>query len=412
MEVIKKAQLAKIACKEWVKLSNSERDHALITMADNIEENSLKIIEANQKDIEKAKEKGISGAMLDRLTLTKERIASMAQGIREISSLPSPLGETIHGKVTNQGLQIYQVRVPLGVVGIIYEARPNVTADAAALCLKSGNAVVLRGGSEAIHSNKMIARLLRDALQKLNLPFDVVQLIEDTDRCQVQQMMRLNGLIDVLIPRGGTGLIKSVIENATVPVIETGAGNCHIYVDYPVDLNEAIKIIENAKLQRPGVCNAVETVLVHEDIASQLLPDLKKRLEERVELRGCEKVRKIIDVAEATEDDWETEYLDLILAIKIVSSLQEAIAHIEKYSTNHSEAILTNDLNNARRFVKEIDSAAVYVNASTRFTDGSEFGMGAEIGISTQKLHARGPMGLTALTSTKFVIYGDNSVRR
>ena len=222
-------------------------------MADNIEENSLKIIEANQKDIEKAKEKGISGAMLDRLTLTKERIASMAQGIREISSLPSPLGETIHGKVTNQDLQIYQVRVPLGVVGIIYEARPNVTADAAALCLKSGNAVVLRGGSEAIHSNKMIARLLRDALQKLNLPFDVVQLIEDTDRCQVQQMMRLNGLIDVLIPRGGTGLIKSVIENATVPVIETGAGNCHIYVDYPVDLNEAIKIIENAKLQRPGV---------------------------------------------------------------------------------------------------------------------------------------------------------------
>ena len=345
--------------------------------------------------------------------MTEERIAQIAQGVREVVDLPDPVGETIRSYRRPNGLDIAQVRVPLGVVGIIYEARPNVTVDAAALCLKSGNAALLRGSSDALHSNVAIAAVIQEALVESGLPKEAVQLVEDTDRAAAMEMMRLNGLIDVLIPRGGTGLIQAVVQNATVPVIETGAGNCHVYVDADADLDKAEAIVVNAKTRRCSVCCAMETLLVHEKVAAEFLPRVTRALREAgVEIRGCERTLALIpDAAPAVEDDWFCEYLALVLAVKVVDSIDEAIDHIEAYGTHHSDAIVTENYTAARRFVREVDSAAVYVNASTYFTDGNQFGFGAEIGISTQKLHARGPMGLPELTSTKFVIHGDGQIR-
>ena len=352
-------------------------------------------------------------SLLDRLRLTEERIAAMAQAVREVAAAPDPVGRVLSGEVRPNGLQLQKVTVPLGVIGIIYEARPNVTSDAAALCLKAGNAVILRGGKEAFRSNQAVAEVLRDALEAGGLPRDGVQLVQDTSRQSAGELMALTQYLDVLIPRGGAGLIRSVKENAKVPVIETGVGNCHAYVDASADLRMAAEVVYNGKCSRPSVCNALETLLVHKDIAEQALPLMQSRLSEKqVELRGCERTRAILPgITPATEEDWETEYGDYILAVKVVDSLEEALAHIARYSSGHSEVILTRDYQAAQRFLEEVDSAAVYVNASTRFTDGGEFGLGAEIGISTQKLHARGPMGLGQLTSTKFLIRGSGQVR-
>ena len=351
--------------------------------------------------------------MLDRLKLSPERINGMADAVRSVISLPDPVGTVLDGKTLPNGLKLYKTRVPLGVVAIIYEARPNVTADAASLCLKSGNCVILKGGKEAINSNIAIASVMRAALEGTAVPPDCVQLIEDTSRAAASELMTLNGYIDVLIPRGGAGLIKAVVKNATVPVIETGAGNCHTYVDKYADVDMAANIVFNAKTSRPSVCNACETVIVHRDIAEKALPAIKRRLDEKnVELRGDDYARSILpDIKPAAPEDWETEYLDYILAVKTVDSIDEAIAHIARYSTGHSECIVTGNYEMAQKFVSEVDSAAVYVNASTRFTDGGEFGFGAEIGISTQKLHARGPMGLPELTSMKYTVYGSGQIR-
>lgn len=351
--------------------------------------------------------------MIDRLRLTPERILGMAEGLRQLAGMDDPIGEVIGMKRRPNGLLIGQQRVPLGVIGIIYESRPNVTADAFGLCFKAGNAVILKGGSDALHSNIAIVQVIRDALASCSVTPDAIQLIEDTDRETTAAFMKLNEYVDVLIPRGGAGLIRAVVNNSTIPVIETGTGNCHIYVDESADLTMAVDIIFNAKTQRIGVCNACESLVVHEHVLDKLLPALKARLDEKqVELRGDAPVCQVLsDAKAATEEDWGTEYLDYILSIKTVSSLDEAIAHINRYNTGHSEAIITQDYANAQRFLNEIDAAAVYVNASTRFTDGFEFGFGAEIGISTQKLHARGPMGLLALTSTKYIIYGNGQVR-
>ena len=355
----------------------------------------------------------MSKGMLDRLALNPGRIQSMADGLLKVAALDDPVGEVISMKLRPNGLKIGQKRVPLGVIAMIYEARPNVTADAFGLCFKSGNAVILKGGSDAIESNKAIAKWLRTGLTRAGLPEDALQLIEDTSRETTKELMRLNRYVDVLIPRGGAGLIRSVVENSTVPVIETGTGNCHIFVDETADFNMALDIIYNAKTQRIGVCNACESVLVHKDIKDAFLPVLAKRLQEKhVEIRADEAAYDLIPGAvHATEEDWGKEYLDYILSIKVVSSVEEAIAHINKYNTKHSEAIITNNYEHAQKFLDEVDAAAVYVNASTRFTDGFEFGFGAEIGISTQKLHARGPMGLQALTTTKYIIYGNGQVR-
>ena len=368
---------------------------------------------ANGKDLEAAKENHMPPALQDRLLLTKERIAQMAEGLRQIAALEDPIGEVLSMKQRPNGLMIGQKRVPLGVIGIIYEARPNVTADAFGLCFKTGNAVVLKGGSDAIHSNIAIVEVLRRALAAGGVDENALQLIEDTSRETARAFMKLNRYIDVLIPRGGAGLIRTVVENATVPVIETGTGNCHIYVDESADLSMAVDIIFNAKTQRIGVCNACESLVIHEAVVDLVLPMIAARLKEKqVELRGDERSRKAEgSVKEASEEDWGKEYLDYILSVKTVSSIEEAIAHINKYNTGHSEAIITESYTNAQKFLNEIDAAAVYVNASTRFTDGFEFGFGAEIGISTQKLHARGPMGLLALTSTKYIIYGNGQVR-
>lgn len=411
-EVLRKCEEAKRAADVLALASTDEKNRALFFMADGLEAETEAILEANARDVEQAKAKGTSKALIDRLTLTEKRVAEMAAGLREVAALPDPVGEAVAMFRRPNGLDIAQVRVPLGVVGIIYEARPNVTADAAGLCLKAGNAVVLRGGSDALQSNREIVRVLKKAIEKAGLPPGSVSLIEDTTREAAAEMMRMHGYIDVLIPRGGAGLIKAVVENATVPVIETGVGNCHAYVDASADLDMAENIIINGKCQRPAVCNALESLLIHKDVAQEFVPRIVKKLQENgVEVRGDERVRQLCQVEAAVESDWATEFLDLIIAVKVVDSLDEAIAHINRYGTKHSETIITRDYAAARRFLQAVDAAAVYANASTRFTDGGQFGLGAEIGISTQKLHARGPMGLRELTSTKFIIYGDGQIR-
>lgn len=411
--VVDKAKKAKTAGRQMAGISTAVKNSALYAMADALEANANKILFANEKDIEIGKKAGLSKALLDRLLLNEGRIKDMAEGLRQVASLADPVGEIVRMWTRPNGLQIGQIRVPLGVVGIIYEARPNVTVDAAGLCLKAGNTVLLRGGSEAIHSNIEIVNIITEAAIGKGLPDGCIQLIEITDREAANIMMRLNGYLDVLIPRGGAGLIRSVVENATVPVIETGVGNCHVYVDSDADLAMAENIVINAKTQRPAVCNAMEKLLVHEDIADKFLPTIGEKLTALgVELRGCPRTCEILPgIKPALEEDWEREYLDLVLAIKVVKTLDEALEHIYIYGTKHSEAIITNSYVNSRRFLKEVDAAAVYVNASTRFTDGFEFGFGAEIGISTQKLHARGPMGLKELTTTKYIIYGEGQIR-
>lgn len=406
-------QNAKSAARVLRCASSARKDAALQSIANALRENVAAIIEANAVDLENGRSNGLTEALLDRLSLSKERIDGIAEAVEKVISLPDPVGRVMDGNTLPNGLAVSKVRVPLGVVGIIYEARPNVTADAAALCLKSGNAVILRGGKEAINSNIAISNVMRGAVEDAGLPADCIQLVHDTARETATEMMKLNGFIDVLIPRGGAGLIKSVVQNATVPVIETGVGNCHIYVDKSADLDMAADIVFNAKTSRPSVCNACETVLVHRDIARDALPLIKSRLDEKnVEIRGDAEVCAILpDAVPATEDDWYKEYLDYILAVRTVGSLDEATDHIAKYSSGHSECIVTRDYDASRKFLAEVDSAAVYVNASTRFTDGGEFGLGAEIGISTQKLHARGPMGLNELTSFKYTITGNGQIR-
>lgn len=390
-----------------------EKNNALICMAEELLKAKDSIIEANKIDLKNAKEKGISESMLDRLALNTDRINAMADGLNDIVKLQDPVGEVIAMWERPNGLQIGQKRVPIGVIGIIYEARPNVTCDAAGLCLKTGNAVILRGGSDAINSNKAIVNALIKGIERAGLPKYSVQLVEDTSRETATEMMKMNEYIDVLIPRGGAGLIQSVVKNATVPVIETGTGNCHIYVDENCDFEMAKNIVVNAKASRPSVCNSAEKLLVNEKIAEEFLPIAVKALRESgVALRGDEKSQAIInDIEKANADDWGKEYLDYIMAVKIVKDVDEAISHINKYGTGHSEAIVTESYKNSQKFLQRVDAAAVYVNASTRFTDGGEFGFGAEIGISTQKLHARGPMGLKELTTTKYIIYGNGQVR-
>ncbi|MDB1922995.1 glutamate-5-semialdehyde dehydrogenase [Clostridium tertium] len=393
--------------------STTEKNKALESMANALINNTNEIIKANKEDLDRAVQKGTSKAMLDRLSLNESRIEDMAKGLRELIALEDPIGEVIEMWKRPNGLQIGKQRVAMGVIGIIYEARPNVTCDAAGLCLKTGNAVILRGGSEAINSNKAIVKILANAIKEAGLPEFSIQLVEDTSRETALEMMKLNEYIDVLIPRGGAGLIQTVVKNATVPVIETGVGNCHIYVDEDCDFDMARDIIINAKTSRPAVCNAAEKMIINENIANDFIPIIVKALREKdVEIRGDEKVKSLInDVKEASEDDWSKEYLDYIIGAKIVKSVDEAINHINKYGSGHSEAIVTNSYKNSQKFLNKVNAAAVYVNASTRFTDGSEFGFGAEIGISTQKLHARGPMGLKELTTIKYIIYGSGQVR-
>lgn len=394
--------------------AGSKKDEALLAIAKALRENSDKIINANNIDIENGKKAGLTDSLLDRLRLTSERIEGMADGVEQVAALKDPVGRVLDGSTLKNGLKIEKVTVPMGVIGIIYEARPNVTSDAAALCLKAGSAVILRGGKEAINSNKAIADIMRNAIEQAGFPADCVALVEDTSRSSATELMQLTEYLDVLIPRGGAGLIKSVVNNAKVPVIETGVGNCHVYVDYSADIDMAKSIIFNAKTSRPSVCNAIETVLVHKDIAEKALPQIKAELDKKnVEIRGCAKTKAILGdcVVPATEDDFANEFLDYILAVKVVDSLDDALDHIAKYSTGHSECIVTSSYANADKFTACVDSAAVYVNASTRFTDGGEFGLGAEIGISTQKLHARGPMGLNELVSSKFIIKGNGQIR-
>ncbi len=394
-------------------VAGNQKDTALEAIAAALEAHTEEILAANREDLFAAEQNGMSRSLMDRLALNEKRIAGMADGVRQVKAQPDPVGQVLEGGVRPNGLRIEKVAVPLGVIGIIYEARPNVTADAAALCLKAGNAVILRGGKEAFRSNQAIAEVMRDAVEAAGLPRDSIHLVQDTSRASSIEMMGLTGYLDVLIPRGGAGLIRAVVENSHVPVIETGVGNCHVYVDDAADLEMAAEIIFNAKTSRPSVCNAIETVLIHQAIAGEFLPKMKAKLDEKqVEIRGCEKTREILpDCVPACEEDWATEYLDYILAVKVVDSLDEAMAHIASYSSGHSECIVTENYRNAERFLSEVDAAAVYVNASTRFTDGGEFGLGAEIGISTQKLHARGPMGIRQLTSQKFVIRGNGQIR-
>lgn len=413
-KVRKQALVAREAARRLRNVSTVEKNSALLAMATALEDKCGEILAANQKDVVLARDRGISAALIDRLTLDEKRLFAAAEGLREVAGLPDPVGATVSMGRRPNGLEVGRIRVPLGVIGIIYEARPNVTVDAAGLCLKAGNAVILRGGSEALNSNIAIVSTMSEALKNTAMPERSIQLIESTERASAQALMRQSGLVDVLIPRGGRGLINTVMENATIPVIQTGEGNCHIFVDKSADLAQAINIIINAKCQRPGVCNAVETLLVHREIAETLLPSIAQELKARgVVLKGCSQSQAIVPwFEEATSADWGTEYLDLVLVVKVVGGLEEAMGHIEEYGTGHSEAILTNDYTNARRFLETVDAAAVYVNASTRFTDGQQFGLGAEIGISTQKLHARGPMGLEELTSTKFVIYGNGQIRQ
>ena len=403
----KKAQvfLAKMNC--------TQKNELLIKCADDLVKNAAGLIKANDIDMENGRKNNMSQGLLDRLCLTEERISGMAEGLKQLAALPDPIGEVTGMVKRPNGLMIGKKRVPMGVIGIIYEARPNVTADAFGLCFKTSNAVILKGGSDAINSTKAIVDCIRRSLEEMSLPVDAVQLITDTNRETTKEFMRLTEYVDLLIPRGGAGLIRTVVENSTIPVIETGTGNCHIFVDESADLDMAADIIINAKTQRVGVCNACESLVVHEKIADKLLPALSAKLREKnVELRADDKAFGYTkDAVHASEEDWGKEYLDYILSIKTVSSVDEAIEHINKYNTGHSEAIVTKDYFNAQKFLEEVDAAAVYANASTRFTDGFEFGLGAEIGISTQKLHARGPMGLEALTTTKYIIYGDGQIR-
>lgn len=390
------------------------KNKALNAIADALIENTDKIVKANDIDLENGKNAGLTVSLIDRLKLGSDRIKAMAEGVRKVASIADPVGTVVSGYKTDNGMEITRVKVPMGVIGIIYEARPNVTADAAALCLKAGNAVILRGGKEAINSNKAIAEIMRNAVEQAGLPKDSIQLIEDTTRQSSVELMNLTDYLDVLIPRGGAGLIKAVVENAKVPVIETGVGNCHVYVDESADLKMAADIIYNAKTSRPSVCNAIETILINKSIAKEALPEIKARLDEKnVEIRGCEITREILgsDIVPANDEDYKTEFLDYIIACKVVENIDSAIEHISKYSSGHSECIVTENYENANKFTSAVDSAAVYVNASTRFTDGGEFGLGAEIGISTQKLHARGPMGVNELTSTKFIIRGNGQIR-
>ncbi|MBS4804615.1 MAG: glutamate-5-semialdehyde dehydrogenase [Clostridium sp.] len=393
--------------------STTEKNTALEFMAKALLNNKKEIINENKKDLDVAVQKGTSKAMLDRLALSEERIEGMAKGLRDLISLDDPVGEVIEMWKRPNGLQIGKQRVAMGVIGIIYEARPNVTCDAAGLCLKTGNAVILRGGSEAINSNRAIVNILTEAVKEAGLPENSIQLVEDTSRETATKMMKLNEYIDVLIPRGGAGLIQAVVKNATVPIIETGVGNCHIYVDEKCDFEMAKNIIVNAKVSRPSVCNAAEKMLINEKVADEFLPLIVKALREHdVKIIGDDKVQAIInDVTAATEEDWSKEYLDYIIGAKIVKNLDDAITHINKYGSGHSEAIVTESYKNSQKFLNKVNAAAVYVNASTRFTDGAEFGFGAEIGISTQKLHARGPMGLKELTTIKYIIYGDGQIR-
>lgn len=412
MEILGKR--AKDASRASAKLGTDEKNKGLFAVADELCKQSAYLLSENEKDVQEAESKGVKKSLIDRLRLTEQRIEDMAEGLRQIAGLEDPIGEVLEMKNRPNGLRIGKKRVPLGVIGIIYESRPNVTADAFGLCFKTGNAVILRGGSDAIHSNLAIVHTIKEALRKEKLPEDLILLVEDTSRETVQQMMKLHDYIDVLIPRGGAGLISTVVENSTVPVIETGTGNCHIFVDESADIEMAVDIIENAKTQRMGVCNACESLIVHEEIAKKVVPEIVKRLKlHQVEIRGDKRARELMpEIVPATEEDWGAEYLDAIISLKIVDSIEDAIHHINQYNTGHSESIITNDYNHALKFQDEVDAAAVYVNASTRFTDGFEFGFGAEIGISTQKLHARGPMGLLALTTTKYVIFGNGQIRK
>ena len=405
-----KAMEAKKACMKLSYMGIEEKNAVLRSIANALRENTEDILAANEIDLENGRKNGTSKSMLDRLALSEQRIDAMSKGLEKVAGLADPVGEVIETVKRPNGLSIGKKRVPLGVIGIIYEARPNVTSDAMGLCIKTGNAVVLRGGSDAINSNMAITKVAQKAAYAAGLPEGAIQLIEDTSRDAATYMMGLNGLVDVLIPRGGAGLIQSVVKNATVPVIETGTGNCHVYIDESADLDMGLDIIHNAKTSRPSVCNAAESLLVHQAVAQEFLPKLKDKLSE-VELRGCDKTCAVIDAKQATDEDYYTEFLDYILAIKVVEDIDEAIDHINKYSSSHSEAIVTKSYENAERFLERVDSAALYVNASTRFTDGEEFGFGAEIGISTQKLHARGPMGLKELTTVKYIVRGGGQIR-
>jgi len=412
-ELEDKGKKAKVASYILSQASSTDKNKALKKAADSLRNHIPEILRANAVDTKAAEESGLKPSIIDRLKLNEERINGIADGLEQIINLEDPIGETISMTVRPNGLQIGQRRVPLGVVGMIYEARPNVTVDVFGLCIKTGNACILRGGKEAFLSNQALVKVLRVSLSEAGLPEDCVQLVEDTSRESALAMMKLNKYLDILIPRGGAGLIKTVVENSTVPVIETGVGNCHIYIDSQADPEKAVAITFNAKTHRPGVCNAAESLLIHSDVAEKLLPLIgKKLLEKNVEIRGDKKVCNILSYAVPASDvDWGTEYLDFIISAKVVNTLDEAISHINEYGTKHSEAIVTENYTHAQKFLNRIDAAAVYVNASTRFTDGFEFGFGAEIGISTQKLHARGPMGLKALTSSKYIIYGDGQIR-
>lgn len=413
LTILETCQRARAASYEVAKLSDSAKNAALCRMANALEANVEKILAANQLDVDAAKAKGMKAALLDRLALDQKKIGNMAKELREVSALADPVGSIEKTWTRPNGLIIGQLRVPMGVVGVIYESRPNVTSDAAGICIKSGNAVVLRGGSDAIHSNVAIGQVLRDALTGTGVPADAIQVVDNPDRAAAEELMGMRQYIDVLVPRGGADLIRTVVEKSRIPVIETGTGNCHIYVSEDADLAQAIPIIINAKCQRPGVCNAAEKLLVDACIAETFLPKAIAALREKgVEVRGDTETRRIVsDVKPATEQDWYTEFLDLIIGVKVVAGVEEAIAHINKYSSKHSESILTASFDKALKFIKEVDSAAVYWNSSTRFTDGNQFGLGAEIGISTQKLHARGPMSAQHLTTTKYFVLGRGHIR-
>lgn len=403
-----------VEAEKSLSLANTDKKNEVLSlMAEKLRENTDKILEANAVDMANAEKNGLKKVMLDRLLLTKERIDGMAKGVEDIITLPDPIGKILSEIKRPNGMTVQKVTVPLGVIAVIYEARPNVTSDSAALCLKSGNAVILRGGKEAINSSKAIVDALRQALKETGLDENCIQLVTDTSRDSANELMKMNEYVNVLIPRGGAGLIRACVENSTVPVIETGTGNCHIYVDKDADIKKAVNIIFNAKTSRPSVCNAAESIVIHKDIAEKALPEIKAELDKKnVELRGDETAQRICgSIVPASEDDWGTEYLDYIMSVKTVESLDEAVEHISKYSTGHSECIVTENQETAEKFMNRVDSAAVYHNVSTRFTDGGEFGFGAEIGISTQKLHARGPLGLPQLTSFKYKIYGDGQIR-